>query len=87
MEEKEESVCVDSCSNVAACLSVTQLVLNVNQPPADSAALVGFVFLNSSPNLLLILYARISPKPPQTPAALPKHETCALTGLTETFGI
>lgn len=40
----------------SVCLS---LVLNVNQPPADSAALSGFVFLNSAPKLLLILYAEV----------------------------
>lgn len=40
----------------SVCLS---LVLNINQPPADSAALSGFVFLNSAPKLLLILYAEV----------------------------
>lgn len=55
-----------------------QLVLNVNQPPADSAALCSFVFLNSAPNLLLILYAEISPpsvppSPPERDATLPEY--------------
>lgn len=60
------------------CVSVCLwLVLNVNQPPADSAALSGFVCLNSAPNLLLILYAEISP--PHPPPHLYKAKTLLRT--------
>lgn len=59
------------------CLRLS-FVLNVNQPPADSAALSGFVFLNSAPKLLLIPYAGVLEKrksPAERQTALPNYNT------------